>query len=125
MAAWSLFPYSNSGYADLKGIYVIKTTSFKSTSSFFNERLIDSKILPDSLCFLVLLKLHRSCSLAYCRAIDPELTLDSKRKETLNEFLEVLRELVARDSATVEGKPQQSTENEKQCENIYFEGSSR
>ncbi|KAG1767907.1 hypothetical protein EDD22DRAFT_873622 [Suillus occidentalis] len=45
---------------------------------------------------------------------DPELTLDSKRKETLNEFLEVLRELVARDSATVEGKPQQSTENEKQ-----------
>jgi hypothetical protein len=29
MAAWSLFPYSNSGYADLKGIYVIKTTSSK------------------------------------------------------------------------------------------------
>ncbi|KAG2032146.1 WD40-repeat-containing domain protein [Suillus americanus] len=45
---------------------------------------------------------------------DPELTLDSKRKETLHEFLEVLREVVARDSATVEGKPQESTDKEKQ-----------
>lgn len=63
----------------------------------------------------------RSCFLAYCRTIDPELVLDSKRKETLHEFLEVLRELVVRDSATVEEKPQQSTDK-KQCENIYFEG---
>ncbi|KAG2351999.1 WD40-repeat-containing domain protein [Suillus spraguei] len=45
---------------------------------------------------------------------DPELTLDSKRKETLHEFLGVLREMVARDSATVEGRPQQSTDKGKQ-----------
>ncbi|KAG2116886.1 WD40-repeat-containing domain protein [Suillus cothurnatus] len=37
-----------------------------------------------------------------------------KRKETLHEFLEVLREIVARDSASVEGKPQQSADKEKQ-----------
>lgn len=44
---------------------------------------------------------------------DPELVLDSKRKETLHEFLEVLRELVVRDSATVEEKPQQSTDKKQ------------
>lgn len=45
---------------------------------------------------------------------DPELTLDPKRKETLHEFLGALREIVARDSVPVEGRPQQSTDKGKQ-----------
>ncbi|KAG0705772.1 WD40-repeat-containing domain protein [Suillus ampliporus] len=45
---------------------------------------------------------------------DSDLILDSKRKETLHEFLGVLKELVARDSAPGEGKPRHNVEREPQ-----------
>jgi len=46
--------------------------------------------------------------------------LDSNQKKSLNEFLEVLKELAADDSATDCGKSRNSIERALQCEYTYI-----